>query len=129
MRASSALATDSMSSASASAPATSRPKLANVPRPVSGPAADALYGELKDAIARQQFEVNIQAAIGNKIVAKERIPPFRKNVLVKSGKNVGGGDFTRKRKLLEKQKRGKARMKTVGKVPHTQKAFWSVLST
>lgn len=82
---------------------------------------------LKSVLPRQQFEVNIQAAIGNKIVAKERIPPFRKNVLVKSGKTVGGGDQTRKQKLLKKQKEGKKRMKTVGKVTLTQDAFLAVV--
>ena len=66
---------------------------------------------LKKTIKRQQVEVIIQAAVGAKIVARERITPFRKNVLVKSGKTVGGGDQTRKKKLLEKQKRGKARVR------------------
>ena len=82
---------------------------------------------LKSVLPRQQFEVNIQAAIGSKIVAKERIPPFRKNVLVKSGKTVGGGDKTRKEKLLKKQREGKKRMKTVGKVTLTQDAFLAVV--
>jgi small GTP-binding protein len=85
--------------------------------------------KLKTAIARQQFEVSIQAALGAKVIAKERIAPFRKNVLMRSGKTVGGGDVTRKKKLLAKQKKGKARMKTVGQVPLSQKAFWSVMST
>ena len=67
---------------------------------------------LKKVIDRQQYEVIIQAAIGAKILAKE--PPYRKNVLVKSGKNVGSGDITRKKKLLEKQKKGKKRMKMIG---------------
>lgn len=62
------------------------------------------------------------------IFAKERIPPFRKDVLTKAGKTVGGGDVSRKRKLLEKQKKGKARMKTVGQVQLSQDAFHSVLS-
>ena len=82
---------------------------------------------LKSVLPRQQFEVNIQAAIGSKIVAKERIPPFRKNVLVKAGKTVGGGDKTRKEKLLKKQREGKKRMKTVGNVPLSQKAFMAVM--
>ena len=61
------------------------------------------------------------------IFARERIPPFRKDVLTKSGKTVGGGDVTRKAKLLNKQKRGKARMKTVGSVELSQDAFHAVL--
>ena len=83
---------------------------------------------LKKVIDRQQYEVIIQAAIGAKILAKERIPPYRKNVLVKSGKNVGGGDITRKKKLLEKQKKGKKRMKMIGNVQVKQEAFMSVMS-
>jgi len=83
--------------------------------------------KLKSVIRRQQFEVVIQAAIGGKIIAKERIPPFRKDVLTKSGKTVGGGDMTRKRKLLEKQKSGKKRLKSVGNVELDQAAFFAVL--
>lgn len=82
---------------------------------------------LKKVIPRQQFEINLQAAVGNKILAKERVPPFRKNVLVKSGKTVGGGDKTRKEKLLKKQREGKKRMKTVGKVTLSQDAFLAVV--
>ena len=65
--------------------------------------------------------------MGSKIVARSRIPPFRKNVLVKGGKLVGGGDETRKKKLLQKQKEGKKRMKTIGSVPLSQKAFMAVM--
>lgn len=80
-------------------------------------------------IDRQQYEISIQAALGSKIFAKTRIPPYRKNVLVKSGKSVGGGDVTRKQKLLAKQRAGKKKlMKTVRNVQLPQKAFWSVLS-
>ena len=61
------------------------------------------------------------------IFAKERIAPYRKDVLTKGGKTVGGGDVTRKKKLLEKQKKGKKRMKTVGRVELSQEAFHSVL--
>ena len=69
----------------------------------------------------------LQAAIGRKIMARERIPPFRKNVLVKSGKNMGGGDVSRKKKLLDAQKRGKKRMKTFGRVNIPQAAFMAVV--
>ncbi|EQC33182.1 translation factor GUF1 like, mitochondrial [Saprolegnia diclina VS20] len=91
-------------------------------------AGRALCLKLKNVIDRQQYEINIQATLGAKIFAKERIPPFRKDVLIKSGKQVGGGDITRKQKLLKKQKEGKKRMKTVGNVQLSQNAFWSVLS-
>ena len=85
--------------------------------------------KLKGSISRQMFEINIQAAIGSKIVAKERIPPFRKDVLIKSGKTVGGGDKSRKEKLLSKQREGKRRMKTVGNVELPQAAFLSIMSS
>jgi len=82
---------------------------------------------LKDVLSRQQFDVAIQANIGAKVVARETIKAVRKNVLVKSGKMVGGGDVSRKKKLLEKQKEGKKRMKRVGNVELSQEAFLSVI--
>ncbi len=69
----------------------------------------------------------LKAKIGNTPIARARVAPFRKDVLMKSGKMVGGGDKSRKTKLLQKQKRGKARAKTVGRVSISQEAFWSVL--
>ena len=83
----------------------------------------AMVERLRKVVPRQQFEVRIQAAIGAKVISADTVKPYRKDVIAK----CYGGDVSRKRKLLEKQKEGKKRMKQIGSIELPQEAFLSVL--
>jgi GTP-binding protein LepA len=97
-------------------------------RDVAQSQARIVCQKLQEVLPRQQFVTVIQAKADGKIIASARVKAYRKDVLTKSGKTVGGGDVTRKRKLLEKQKRGKKRQQATGKVQLSQAAFNTVIS-
>ena len=94
-----------------------------MPREASESKSRVLVEKLKGAIPRMQFEIPIQAVIGGKIIARETVRAYRKDVEAK----LHGGDISRNRKLLEKQKKGKKRMKQIGNVAVPQEAFTEIL--
>ncbi|MBI4037272.1 elongation factor 4 [Candidatus Daviesbacteria bacterium] len=98
-------------------------------RPKAESAGRRMVEKLKEVLPRQNFEIALQATIGGKVIARESVSPYRKDVLMHGSKVVGGGDFSRKRKLLEKQKKGKKKMKMIGKVEIPQEAFLSILKS
>ena len=100
------------------------PLAAIVHKDIAASMGKGMTRKLKELIPRQQFKVSIQAALGTKIVASSSIGPIRKDVLAK----CYGGDISRKKKLLNKQAKGKKRMKAIGKVNVPQEAFMAVLS-
>ena len=98
------------------------------PRSQADSVGRRMVDRLRTLIDQQQYEVVIQAAVGNKVLARQRVAPYRKDVLHKSGKTVGGGDVTRKRKLLEKQAAGKRKLKSIGNVELGEEVFAAFLT-